>query len=200
LLDHLPYGVLIYGADAVYYANAEFLASIDCPNIAAFEDGGGLDTVSISPRAGATADVQWVCIKTAAGDERCFDAKLLTISWAGATAHALVGIKPDPSTQARVRELERELIEVRQRLDDRTAVHPGAMASGEIRTALDAIVGSSEAMLQESFGRIGNERYRSYLSDICQARRGARYETGKPRCEDRPAQRNGAKLRHPVPA
>jgi signal transduction histidine kinase len=171
LLDHLPYGVLIYGADAVYYANAEFLASIDCLNIAAFKDGGGLDTVSISPRAGATADVQSVCIKTAAGDERCFDAHLLTISWAGATAHALVMIKPDPSTQARVRELERELIEARQRLDDRTAVHPSAMASGEIRTALDAIVGSSEAMLQESFGPIGNERYRTYVSDICTAGR-----------------------------
>jgi signal transduction histidine kinase len=38
--------------------------------------------------------------------------------------------------------------------------------AGELRSALNAIVGFTEIMLEESFGPIGNERYRAYLSDI----------------------------------
>ncbi|MEX0853720.1 MAG: ATP-binding protein [Bauldia sp.] len=41
-----------------------------------------------------------------------------------------------------------------------------AKISHEIRTPLTAIIGFSEMMIEERFGPIGNERYRSYLSDI----------------------------------
>lgn len=50
--------------------------------------------------------------------------------------------------------------------------HDGAQAvmagklSYEIRIALNSIVGFSDAMLEERFGPIGNERYRGYLADI----------------------------------
>ena len=43
--------------------------------------------------------------------------------------------------------------------------------SGEFRSALSTIAGFSETLLQESFGPIGNERYRGYLSEICAASR-----------------------------
>jgi signal transduction histidine kinase len=189
LLDQLPYGILVYGADALYYANAAFLARVDYPDIAAFEDAGGYDRLLIEPGATDTMDVQSLRIETEAGEERRFDARLFTIPWANAIAHALVLIEPHPSPhgssaapdEARLQELERELREARQQVDDaqrqleRTAAQPNAVAklSGEIRTALATIVGFSETMLQEGFGPIGNERYRGYLSDICAASRRA---------------------------
>ncbi len=41
-----------------------------------------------------------------------------------------------------------------------------AKISHEIRTPLNAIIGFSEVMLEESFGPIGNERYKTYIRDI----------------------------------
>jgi signal transduction histidine kinase len=38
--------------------------------------------------------------------------------------------------------------------------------SHEVRTPLNAIIGFAEVMLEERFGRLGNERYRDYLKDI----------------------------------
>jgi signal transduction histidine kinase len=176
LLDQLPYGVLIYGADALYYANAAFLARVDYPDMAAFEAAGGYDRLLIEPGATETMDVQSVRIETETGEERCFDAHLFAIPWSDAIAHALVLVEPHPPTRAsstapdegRLQELERELREARQRIDDtlreleRATAQPNAVArlSGEIRTALTTIVGFSETMLQEGFGPIGAERYR----------------------------------------
>ena len=41
-----------------------------------------------------------------------------------------------------------------------------AKISHEIRTPLNAIIGFSEVMMEERFGPIGSDRYRSYLRDI----------------------------------
>ncbi len=41
-----------------------------------------------------------------------------------------------------------------------------AKVSHEIRTPLNAIIGFSEVMMEERFGPVGNDRYRSYLRDI----------------------------------
>ena len=41
-----------------------------------------------------------------------------------------------------------------------------AKISHELRTPLNSIIGFSEAMMEERFGAIGNERYREYLNDI----------------------------------
>jgi signal transduction histidine kinase len=41
-----------------------------------------------------------------------------------------------------------------------------AKISHEIRTPLTAIIGFSEAMMEERFGPVGNDRYRQYLKDI----------------------------------
>jgi two-component system cell cycle sensor histidine kinase PleC len=41
-----------------------------------------------------------------------------------------------------------------------------ANMSHELRTPLNAIIGFSEAMAAETFGKIGNPRYKEYLSDV----------------------------------
>lgn len=41
-----------------------------------------------------------------------------------------------------------------------------AKISHELRTPLNAIIGFTEVIMQERFGPIGNDRYRSYVSDI----------------------------------
>jgi signal transduction histidine kinase len=41
-----------------------------------------------------------------------------------------------------------------------------AKVSHEIRTPLNAIIGFAEVMMEERFGRIGNERYKEYLKDV----------------------------------
>ncbi len=41
-----------------------------------------------------------------------------------------------------------------------------AKVSHEIRTPLNAIIGFAEVMMEQRFGPIGNERYRTYLGDI----------------------------------
>lgn len=41
-----------------------------------------------------------------------------------------------------------------------------ANMSHELRTPLNAIIGFSEMMMKETFGKLGNEKYKEYLSDI----------------------------------
>ncbi len=44
-----------------------------------------------------------------------------------------------------------------------------ANTSHELRTPLNAIIGFTEIMYQEQFGPIGNERYKTYLSDVLES-------------------------------
>jgi PAS domain S-box-containing protein len=66
------------------------------------------------------------------------------------------------------KETERALVEARQRAETASSAKSDFLAkiSHEIRTPLNSIIGFSEVMLAEQFGRIGNERYREYLKDI----------------------------------
>jgi signal transduction histidine kinase len=66
------------------------------------------------------------------------------------------------------KETERVLVDARQRAETASSAKSDFLAkiSHEIRTPLNSIIGFSEVMLAEQFGRIGNERYREYLKDI----------------------------------
>ena len=64
--------------------------------------------------------------------------------------------------------VEEELTAARRAAESANAQKSDFLAkiSHEIRTPLNAIIGFSEVMMEERFGAIGNERYRSYLKDI----------------------------------
>ncbi len=64
--------------------------------------------------------------------------------------------------------VEEELIAARRGAETASAQKSEFLAkiSHEIRTPLNAIIGFSEVMMEERFGPIGNDRYRTYLSDI----------------------------------
>ncbi|HEY5082131.1 MAG TPA: ATP-binding protein [Bauldia sp.] len=64
--------------------------------------------------------------------------------------------------------IEEELIAARRSAEAANTQKSDFLAkiSHEIRTPLNAIIGFSEVMVGESFGPIGNDRYRDYLRDI----------------------------------
>jgi PAS domain S-box-containing protein len=63
---------------------------------------------------------------------------------------------------------EQELVRARRRAENASAAKSDFLAkiSHEIRTPLNSIIGFSEVMMSEQFGRIENDRYREYLKDI----------------------------------
>ena len=69
---------------------------------------------------------------------------------------------------SREREAEARLVAARDAALAASAAKTDFLAqvSHEIRTPLSAVLGFAEAMMEERFGPIGNERYRDYLKDI----------------------------------
>jgi PAS domain S-box-containing protein len=67
-----------------------------------------------------------------------------------------------------VKKAEAELLDAKRAADEANAAKADLLAkvSHEVRTPLNAIIGFAEVMLEERFGRLGNERYRDYLKDI----------------------------------
>ncbi|MFM9976116.1 MAG: PAS domain S-box protein [Beijerinckiaceae bacterium] len=66
------------------------------------------------------------------------------------------------------KKVESDLTEAKRAAEDSSAHKTDFLAkvSHEIRTPLNAIIGFSQVMIAESFGPIGNERYRQYAKDI----------------------------------
>jgi signal transduction histidine kinase len=66
------------------------------------------------------------------------------------------------------KKVEQELDEARKEAERASALKSDFLAkiSHEIRTPLNAIIGFAEVIMDESFGPIGNERYKDYLKDI----------------------------------
>ena len=66
------------------------------------------------------------------------------------------------------KKVEADLIDAKRAAEDSSANKTDFLAriSHEIRTPLNAIIGFSQVMMSESFGPIGNERYRQYIKDI----------------------------------
>jgi PAS domain S-box-containing protein len=63
---------------------------------------------------------------------------------------------------------EQNLVEARSAAEKASGAKSDFLAkiSHEIRTPLNAIIGFSEVMIEERFGRVENERYRGYINDI----------------------------------
>ncbi len=66
------------------------------------------------------------------------------------------------------RRTEEELLKAKSQAETANEEKTGFLAriSHEIRTPLNAIIGFSDLMIEERFGRIENDRYRGYLRDI----------------------------------
>ena len=66
------------------------------------------------------------------------------------------------------RKAEGELIAARKQAEEASSQKSDFLAkiSHEIRTPLNAIIGFAEVMMEERFGPVGNDRYRSYVRDI----------------------------------
>jgi PAS domain S-box-containing protein len=67
-----------------------------------------------------------------------------------------------------LKKAEAELLAAKRAAEEANAGRSDLLAkvSHEVRTPLNAIIGFAEVMLEERFGRLGNERYRDYLKDI----------------------------------
>ena len=65
-------------------------------------------------------------------------------------------------------ETNRELEEAKTREETESSAKTDFLAniSHELRTPLNAIIGFSEIMIAETYGKIGNDQYKDYVSDI----------------------------------
>jgi PAS domain S-box-containing protein len=104
LFDLLPTGVLIYRLDRMLYANPAFLQRIGYDSLHTLEQAGGLDALYVAPgvsQASSTSEtgtpVTISAIHEQSGPTPSTDARLFTISWDGASAHALM-LSPDQPT------------------------------------------------------------------------------------------------------
>ncbi|MES1202204.1 MAG: PAS domain-containing sensor histidine kinase [Pseudomonadota bacterium] len=72
------------------------------------------------------------------------------------------------SQEYKIKALAREAHEERQRAEDASRAKSAFLAnmSHELRTPLNAVIGFSEIMAKELFGKIGNDQYRQYANDI----------------------------------
>jgi signal transduction histidine kinase len=154
--------------------------------LGSFRDAGGIDSLFIETSSAAPESAaQTLTITTGQGAEVPVEGKLFSVPWNGENALALVLVGPkaqreepakqtpppphdDSELRAKLQSLEAELAQARSVAQtsgsERTELlgHIGK----EVRTPLTAIIGFVETMLNERYGPIGNERYRTYLTDI----------------------------------
>jgi signal transduction histidine kinase len=186
LFDRLPFGILIYRAQELLYANRTFLNRVGHLTLDAFAENGGLDNLLLAPGTDPRHDpnARRLTIEASGQGSMDVDAWLLPMPYEGEPAYALVlDNPPRPGSnaapaRASIREqghdrtldkiLEQQLSEARRRTDQTAAEHVAFLGnlSRGIRTPLTAIVGFAESILSERFGPIGNERYRDYLDGI----------------------------------
>jgi signal transduction histidine kinase len=179
ILDRIPIGILIYRLNQLLYANPMFLQWSGYGSLDALIEAGGLDSLFIEPvSASGVTDDRCITLKTDRADKLALKGELIDVEWQGEHAHALVvapersslGVNPGEleALKSQWKRTEQELIEAKRRAELASHAKSDFLAriSHEIRTPLNSIIGFSEVMIEETFGAIGNERYRQYLKDI----------------------------------
>ncbi len=191
LVDLLPLAVALFRHGEMVHANGTFayafgyssFAQLDAAGGAAalFTDGLDLNALRMATRrtamrarsrGGRRMEVS-VLVRRTPGDN---EIDLVMLSEAAAQSAPVEGEPPDPKKVepavplAGAPEVFRapfagvNPLEPRDQAKDRLDFL--AKISHEIRTPLNSIIGFAELMLGERLGRVGNERYRSYLKNI----------------------------------
>ena len=186
LLDRLPLGVLVYRFETMLYANRTFLECVGYDSLPAFSEAGGIDSLFIES-SGTSGDsgTQTLTITTGNGDKVPVEGRLFSVPWNGESALALVLVgpkvqheepaKPAPAPQRddselreRVQSLEAELAAAKRQAETTGNERTDLLGKigRDVRMPLTAIIGFVETMLNERHGPIGNERYRTFLTDM----------------------------------
>jgi signal transduction histidine kinase len=173
ILDVLPLGVLVFRGTVPIFGNRFVLDRLGCADIGLAYFSGALDgLVRFLPQLSGAPEA--IAVRMASGGNLLARASAREIAW-GAQPGILVLLEMTPGTAdaataevAPSLEAGQDLDEARRQAEQANALKSQFLArvSHEIRTPLNAILGFAEVILEERFGPLGNERYRSYLKDI----------------------------------
>jgi signal transduction histidine kinase len=173
ILDVLPLGVLVFRGAVPIFGNRLVLDRLGCADIGLAYFSGALDGLVRSLRQISPAP-EAIVLRMAGGGNLLARASAREIEW-GAKPATLVwlemtpgGAEEAPSHGAPLQEAGQDLDAARRQAEQASALKSQFLAkvSHEIRTPLNAILGFAEVILEERFGPLGNERYKSYLKDI----------------------------------
>jgi PAS domain S-box-containing protein len=100
VLDRLPVGILVYRLNDLLYANRAFLDWTGYDTLRALSDAGGLDSLFIEPNSanGAVA-TKSLTISTQHGETMPVEGRLLSVTWGGENALALMLYIAPPASQ-----------------------------------------------------------------------------------------------------
>ncbi len=100
VLDRLPIGILVYRLNDLLYANRAFLDWTGYDTVQALSDAGGLDSLFIEPSAGNGAVAsKSLTISTQHGEAMPVEGRLLSVTWGGENALALMLYTAPPASQ-----------------------------------------------------------------------------------------------------
>lgn len=178
ILDVLPLGIVVFRGTVPIFGNRLVLDRLGCADIGLAYFSGALDgLVRRLPQLSAAPEP--TALRMASGGNLLARVSVREIAW-GAQPATLVLLEIDPvasdeatSQEAASKEGDQafgvpDLDEARRQAEQASALKSQFLAtvSHEIRTPLNAILGFAEVILEERFGPLGNERYKSYLKDI----------------------------------
>lgn len=99
VLDRLPVGVLVYRLNDLLYANRAFLDWTGYPTLQDLTEAGGLDSLFIEPSSGGNSGTaKSLTISTQNGTKVPVEGRLLSVTWQGENALALMLYITPPDT------------------------------------------------------------------------------------------------------
>jgi PAS domain S-box-containing protein len=113
ILDRLPVGILVYRLDALLHANRAFLEWTGHPNLEAFAEAGGLDSLFIDTDNGLLGEDNGttLAVATQDGDRLLVEGRLFRIPWNGEQALVLMLVPAASDDRRRTAEAARRLAE-----------------------------------------------------------------------------------------